>query len=738
VPSLSLGDRELALAILSSRLTVQQLEQCIEAVDCTPHRQASDGDDPGTFEYLSRIRGWKSIRSLVAEAQAMPVESRLFRSKRDRATFLLDLLGIDLLSERSIRESLLAALPVRRLGELRLAAGRLIESDEADIVFRASRIKWHPGKSWARTLTSHLGFPSIFAGSEHSVALPDLEEVETYKALPPLEDFQRELAEELKRTLAMGGRGNRAVLSLPTGAGKTRTVVEATLDWWVSANGMRGHLLWIAQTDELCEQALQAFRQVWIDRGLHAENEHRILTLGRLWGDRNPSSHAQVNIASIQKLNSLVKRVDEDEHRTIFMAWAGELAVVLVDEAHHGVAKSYRDVLTALGIERPTDKKNQRPLVGITATPYRTNKDERYELAKYFDRTILKPEILGTDPLQTLRERGVLAYPDHKVICTSAGLRRLTEDERTHLEDWHSIPPTILRELGDSAERNRLLLEAILGMDDNWSVLFFGCTTQHAIAMATMLRREGKSAEAVLASTRPATRRETIERFRKGDVKILCNFGVLTTGFDAPRVRSVVVARPTVSPVLYEQMIGRGMRGPRFGGTERCLIVDVEDNLLFNGQMAWKRYMDEGYWIESDDSLIAERNTIEKNKRMCLVLAALSPFQEFDQVISEAAKWAGRIAVDREFRIESLSYILEGCSALSRKTILAMAASLIQEGEMVLERSGPLGVRHSKGAVPSGAEVMEAFLILEPVVFEEKVISAFHQEWWRTWYRYWR
>jgi superfamily II DNA or RNA helicase len=66
--------------------------------------------------------------------------------------------------------------------------------------------------------------------------------------------------------------------------------------------------------------------------------------------------------------------------------------------------------------------------------------------------------------------------------------------------------------------------------------------------------------------------------FKSGGVQVLCNCEVLTTGFDAPRVTHVVMARPTVSQVLYEQMIGRGLRGARFGGTDRCVIIDLEDN----------------------------------------------------------------------------------------------------------------------------------------------------------------
>ncbi|HUK88839.1 MAG TPA: helicase-related protein, partial [Blastocatellia bacterium] len=72
--------------------------------------------------------------------------------------------------------------------------------------------------------------------------------------------------------------------------------------------------------------------------------------------------------------------------------------------------------------------------------------------------------------------------------------------------------------------------------------------------------------------------RRMISEFKRGQYKVLCNCEVLTTGFDAPKVTHVVVARPTVSGVLYEQMIGRGLRGPQFGGTKQCVIVNCRDN----------------------------------------------------------------------------------------------------------------------------------------------------------------
>ncbi len=93
-----------------------------------------------------------------------------------------------------------------------------------------------------------------------------------------------------------------------------------------------------------------------------------------------------------------------------------------------------------------------------------------------------------------------------------------------------------------------------------------------------------------MGSTRPAMRRSLIERFRRGELSVLCNYGVLTTGFDAPKVRCVVVARPTASPILYEQMVGRGMRGPEFGGTERCLVIDVNDNIQWRSEPVTVEY----------------------------------------------------------------------------------------------------------------------------------------------------
>jgi superfamily II DNA or RNA helicase len=96
--------------------------------------------------------------------------------------------------------------------------------------------------------------------------------------------------------------------------------------------------------------------------------------------------------------------------------------------------------------------------------------------------------------------------------------------------------------------------------------------------MAFLLRQNGVSAAFLSGTTRDVTRRKVISDFKRGKLQVLCNCEVLTTGFDAPKVTHLVMARPTVSQVLYEQMVGRGLRGPKFGGTPSCTIIDCGDN----------------------------------------------------------------------------------------------------------------------------------------------------------------
>jgi superfamily II DNA or RNA helicase len=84
---------------------------------------------------------------------------------------------------------------------------------------------------------------------------------------------------------------------------------------------------------------------------------------------------------------------------------------------------------------------------------------------------------------------------------------------------------------------------------------------------------------------RTGARRHIVHDFKMGNIKVLLNYGIFSTGLDVPKLDTVVISRPTSSVVLYSQMIGRGIRGNMVGGTEECRLIDIRDNFLNYGDV---------------------------------------------------------------------------------------------------------------------------------------------------------
>ena len=542
--------------------------------------------------FSSDSRG-RSIEWIVAAAERNSAPPKSLRLPDDSVIDLLvELAGSDLLADRELRRLIASRCDPRVLSRLHdypsSTRGRGGDRSKATAV---AQRKWHPGKSWATYFVRSIRMPLSFAGWKSEAALPDTLDVEPCVKVPPLADFQRELFHRLVEVLNSAEDRNRAILTLPTGAGKTRTAVEALLSWRQSRED-RPIVLWIAQSDELCEQAVQSIREVWFDLG-HGDSSFReSLTIGRLWGSRNavPWECGAV-VASIQKLFAAARGDGSELTAESLEALGEQTGVVVIDEAHRALAPSYGSVLNALGFNF-RQRSNKTALIGLTATPRRTSDDETRRLRRRFHDNILNVPSLGEDPIQSLRGQGVLARIKVESLDYDADRIELgsSASHAQYYEDFEDIHPDILRRLGEEHLRNRRLIERLLALDPAWPVLVFACSVQHAQAMTSLLQRGGRSSACVLGTTRPATRRATIERFRSGQLSVLCNYGVLTTGFDAPSVRCVVVARPTASPILYEQMVGRGMRGPEFGGTTECLVIDVDDNIRWRNQPATVQY----------------------------------------------------------------------------------------------------------------------------------------------------
>jgi superfamily II DNA or RNA helicase len=430
--------------------------------------------------------------------------------------------------------------------------------------------RWAGGNQ-AVEFASSLGFGKEFAGFESARREPLLE-IEGPPRLPKLHDFQETICEKLKR-IVLSSDSSRGLLCLPTGAGKTRVVVQALIES-IKEDTLQSPIVWIAQSDELCEQAVRAWSDCW-----RALGDRRVLSLSRLWSTNR--AHAidtgpHVVVATIQKLNSCIGE--------LAYKWLQKCSCIVVDEAHGATTPEYTNVLRVLGIDFSSreEKQDRCPLVGMTATPFRGHsEDETKRLVGRFGGNRLDLAVLGQDPYAKLQETGVLARVDHRLIDGSE--MSLSEEEEVELKRFQRLPATVEERLGADHNRNRSLIDSIQSLErfvgPGWTAILFAASVQHAQVMAAMLNFSGIRAAAVSYDTDAGARRHYVEKFRTGEISVLANYGVLTQGFDAPSVRAIYVARPTFSPNVYQQMIGRGLRGPKNGGKERCLIVNVRDNL---------------------------------------------------------------------------------------------------------------------------------------------------------------
>lgn len=251
----------------------------------------------------------------------------------------------------------------------------------------------------------------------------------------------------------------------------------------------------------------------------------------------------------------------------------GAFDVILTDEAHHATAPSYQDVRAWVASKQPGALH-----FGFTATPFRAGADGSTRgLGRVFQ---------------------ALAY-EHTIAAAIA------DGDLVPLEAWDASTLTDLSgvDLDDDDEvarrvnnpaRNQLVVDQYLLRTPGLPALVFGASIAHAEHLAEAFRAAGVRAAAVSSETPTDQRRELIARYRSGALSVLCSKDLLFEGFDAPATRAIYKARPTRSPIVFQQMVGRGLRtfGVNFADEPpevrraviaasikpRCVLVDLVDN----------------------------------------------------------------------------------------------------------------------------------------------------------------
>lgn len=377
-------------------------------------------------------------------------------------------------------------------------------------------------------------------------------------AVPPLFGYQRDLVEEFERVCSSPRASNVALMTLPTGAGKTRTAAVALLR--LLTDGRARSVLWLAPTRELLAQASGTLWSVWqLDRRAVDIELVRLDVLGGFPRDMQRG----VLFATPHMLAARLKR-----------GMMPQADIVVFDEAHHVQAPVFRRALE--GVRRAGDA----AVIGLSATPGRTSEDETERLVEFFGGRLLRSEQLGHDPIGVLQRRGVLARVAFKEVPRGDRRRQAREGGRT-------------TESSSSLEQFRATVRLAGGLATKSRVLVFAESVDRARLLAAALRCQGTRAASVSSRHGQEIRRHRLRAFEQGELSVMVNKQLLATGYDCPAIRHVILSTSIGSPILFEQIVGRASRGPLVGGHARSTVWQFDDHLAMHGlPRSYYRYSD--------------------------------------------------------------------------------------------------------------------------------------------------
>jgi len=404
------------------------------------------------------------------------------------------------------------------------------------------------------------------------------------KAYFPLHSFQKNIKNDTLRLLLNTENSNQIMIHLPTGSGKTKTSMEIICDF-IRAKVILGgfnassKILWLAHSEELCDQAFTSFVEHWTLRGDSACDVIKYYGKNKLPSQFSNDGNMFI-VAGFQKMISGLSGRNQSV-RKFLGQFKENVDLVVVDEAHRSMATEWRKA-----IEYFSDNPNTQ-MLGLTATPGRTDVEETEYLANFYNSTkVCLTDKFGVPiekPIKFLQDKDVLAKIDYRRIDTDENLvLSLPEFERIKKYGRETDLRKLLRNLSKSPLRNKIIVNELLAEHKlNKKVLVFACSKTHCTVLQSLLTLHGVNSDVILSDTSREQRERSIKDFKDKDsnLKILINFGVLTTGFDAPVLNSVLIAKPVFSIVLFSQMVGRALRGPENKGNAINTLITLNDNI---------------------------------------------------------------------------------------------------------------------------------------------------------------
>ena len=347
-----------------------------------------------------------------------------------------------------------------------------------------------------------------------------------------LREYQTRTIDQLYAWFSAGNTGNPCLV-LPTGSGKSHIIAALCKDALQSWPETR--ILMLTHVRELISQNAEKMRQHWPNAPMGIYSA----------GLRQKELGEPITFAGIQSVRNKAKEI-------------GHVDLVIIDEAHlvsHKDEGGYRMLLSDLIQINP----NLR-IVGLTASPYRLGH------GYITDEPAIFSALIQPTSIEELIHKGFLSTLRSKLTATKL------EVEGVHKRGGEYIESE-LQAAVDTTDKNRMVAAEIVRLGHTRkSWLVFCAGVAHAQHIATALQAQGINTECVTGETPSAERDRILTDFKQGRIRALTNANVLTTGFDAPGIDLIAMLRPTMSPGLYVQMAGRGLRiAP---GKTDCLVLD--------------------------------------------------------------------------------------------------------------------------------------------------------------------
>lgn len=384
-------------------------------------------------------------------------------------------------------------------------------------------------------------------------------------------DYQIRIKDKILNSLHDNKK--KIIVHMPTGSGKTRTIMSAALDLHLRNSFLDNHyILWLAHSDELCVQAIETFELIWKKYG---SNTTQILHLKDQELNDIDKAGGGLIISTYQKLHRM--RVS-NENSKILEKIREKNYITICDEAHMVPAKTFKDSVEFI------KKLDFTSIIGLSATPGGYYEEDTENLANYFEQNKIsitndQNEYLD-DPISYLQKKKILSQIKARQVATNFNFE-FNEDERREIQNRFDFKNELIHAMGEDNERNICILTELKNLyDSGYSVIVFACSLEHSKLLNSLCILLDMKTASIDDKTRSGKRKKIVREFKEKKIKIIFNYGVLSTGFDAPGTNAILIARPTASPILYSQMLGRGIRGPKLNGNDECILIDIKDNLI--------------------------------------------------------------------------------------------------------------------------------------------------------------